>query len=301
MVDSKVVLITGASTGFGRVTAEFLAAQGYRVFGTSRKAKQGEKRGGIEMVKLDVCVDASVRECIQTVLDRAGRIDALINNAGYQLVGALEETTMEEAKAQFETNFFGVVRMVNAVLPIMRKQGGGSIINVGSLAGLVSSPFAGFYTASKFALEGYTETLRYEVRPFKIHVALLEPGFFKTPITDAMAEAAQTLDAYRDHRSTAVTITRESQRRGSDPILVAEAVATILRDSSPRLRHRLGADSKWVPRLKSVLPASLVEWGTRVKFGLNPVRGSRGTSDPRAARRGPEGSLPPRANKPQGL
>ncbi|MBI2061240.1 MAG: SDR family NAD(P)-dependent oxidoreductase [Nitrospirae bacterium] len=269
MDEAKVVLITGASSGFGKLTAELLAERGFKVFGTSRKPQSSSPTGALVMLKLDVCSDESVAACVRSVLDCAGRIDALVNNAGYQLVGALEETSLEEAKAQFETNFFGVVRMVNAVLPIMRKQREGTIVNVGSLAGLMSSPFSGFYTATKFALEGYSETLRNEVRPFGVRVALVEPGFFKTPITDAMREAAQRLDAYSAHRNSAVAVTRRSQQSGPGPEAVAQTILAILERSNPKLRHRVGLDSKVLPVLKAVLPAPLVEWGTRVNFGLN--------------------------------
>src|SRR5690606_35507590 len=159
----KVVLITGASSGLGRATARLLAERGYRVFGTSRRPPADAPTGGVEPLALDVCADASVAACVQTVLARAGRIDALINNAGYELGGALEEATLEEAQRQFETNFFGAVRMIRAVLPAMRRQGGGRIVNVSSLAGLAPVPFLGLYSASKFALEGYSEALRHEV------------------------------------------------------------------------------------------------------------------------------------------
>jgi len=160
---AKVALVTGASSGIGRAIAHRLAADGLRVFGTSRKGSAADM-GDAEMIPLDVCSDESVRACIDTVLQRAGRIDVLVSNAGYLLSGAVEEATIDEAKAQFETNFFGAFRVIKAVLPTMRAQGAGRVINVTSLAGVVPLPFWGFYNASKFALEGLTETLRYELR-----------------------------------------------------------------------------------------------------------------------------------------
>jgi short-subunit dehydrogenase len=182
MSDQRVVLITGASSGVGQATARLLSQRHYKVFGTSRNPASAEIIPAVEMLPLDVRADDSVRACVEAVSTRGGRIDVLINNAGYELAGALEELTSEEAKAQFETNFFGVVSMVNAVLPFMRQQKRGHIINVGSLSGLSPIPFLGIYSASKFALEGYTETLRHEVKPFNIHVSLTEAGFLKTPM-----------------------------------------------------------------------------------------------------------------------
>jgi NAD(P)-dependent dehydrogenase (short-subunit alcohol dehydrogenase family) len=163
MPTPRVVLITGASSGVGQSTARLLARRGFTVFGTSRNPSSADRVPGVEMLTLDVRDDDSVRACVETILHRSGRLDVVINNAGYELAGALEELSSEEARAQFETNFFGVVRMVNAVLPLMRHQKRGHIINVSSLTGLTASPFLGIYSASKFALEGYTEALRHEV------------------------------------------------------------------------------------------------------------------------------------------
>src|SRR2546422_6503660 len=173
---SQTVLVTGASSGIGQATAQLLAERGHRVFGTTRKPGAAQA-SGFTMVGLDVRSDDSVRGCVDQVLSQAGRLDVLVNNAGYTLMGAAEETSVAEAKAQFETNFFGVVRMVNAVLPGMRAAGAGKIINISSLAGNTAIPFSAFYSATKFALEGYSESLWYEVSPFGISVSLVEPGF----------------------------------------------------------------------------------------------------------------------------
>src|SRR5262245_2598374 len=166
MTDPQVVLITGASSGVGRAAARVLSQHGYRVFGTSRDPAGSPASPDVELVALDVRNDDSVAACAKSVFDRAGRVDILVNNAAYELAGALEETSVEEAKAQFETNFFGVVRMVRAVLPSMRERRQGRIVNVSSLSGVSAIPFMGIYSASKFALEGYTEALRMEVEPF---------------------------------------------------------------------------------------------------------------------------------------
>jgi NAD(P)-dependent dehydrogenase (short-subunit alcohol dehydrogenase family) len=156
------------------------AAEGFRVFGTSRHSRPD--MGGVEMLHLDVRSDASVTHCVADVMTRAGRIDVLVNNAGIEHIAVAEETTMEDARAVFDTNFFGVVRMTDAVLPHMRAQRRGCIINVGSLAAWVGEPGEAFYGASKRALAGYTEALRHEVWPLGLHVSLIEPGAFKTNI-----------------------------------------------------------------------------------------------------------------------
>src|SRR5437016_1800290 len=156
---AKVALVTGASTGIGRAIAEQLARDGLQVFGTSRKPTGGAPRG-VTMLALDICSDESVQSCVSGLLERTGRIDVVVNSAGYLLSGAVEETTIEEAKAQMETNFFGAFRVIKAVLPAMRTRKAGQIVNISSLAGIVPLPFWGLYAASKFAVEGLTETLR---------------------------------------------------------------------------------------------------------------------------------------------
>src|SRR6266542_2008131 len=194
---SQTVLVTGASSGIGQATAQLLAQQGYTVFGTARKPAAAMSNG-VTMVALDVRSDDSVRACVDRVLTQAGGIDVLVNNAGYSLMGAAEETSVTEAKAQLETNFFGVVRMVNAVLPAMRKAHKGKVINIGSLAGITAIPFGAFYTASKFAIEGYTEALWHELRPLGINVSVIEPGFVHTKIGEGTQIAAVSLGAYTD-------------------------------------------------------------------------------------------------------
>ncbi|MFQ5457938.1 MAG: SDR family NAD(P)-dependent oxidoreductase, partial [Myxococcota bacterium] len=180
MRKDAVVLVTGASSGFGAAISALLSSRGLRVFGTSRRAGAEGTGGAVTMLPLDVRSDASVTACVAGVLARAGRVDALVNNAGYTFASAAEEASLEEAKAQFETNFFGAARMMRAVLPIMRRQESGRIVNVTSLAGLLGVPFHAYYSASKFALEGFSEGLRQEVRSFGIHVSCVEPGDFKT-------------------------------------------------------------------------------------------------------------------------
>ncbi len=254
---SQTVLVTGASSGIGQVIAQLLTERGFTVYGTSRKPTG-------TLVPLDVRSDASVRAC----LERVGKIDVLVNNAGYTLMGSAEETSIEEAKGQLETNFFGVVRMVNAVLPAMRKAGAGKIINVGSLAGITAIPFGAFYTASKFALEGYSEALWHELRPLGINVILIEPGFVHTPIGEKTQIAAKPLSAYDGVRQRATAALGRHVEHGIVPEKVAATVLRVVQSRSPSLRYRVGTDAAWLPRLKSVLPWPLFAVGVRRTFAV---------------------------------
>jgi NAD(P)-dependent dehydrogenase (short-subunit alcohol dehydrogenase family) len=268
MPDQRVVLITGASSGVGHATARLLSQRGYRVFGTSRYPTAAHALPAVEMLPLDVRSDDSARACVAAVVDRAERFDVLINNAGYELAGALEELAADEARAQFETNFFGVVRMVDAVLPLMRRQQRGHIVNVSSLSGLSAIPFLGFYSASKFALEGYTEALRHEVKPFNIHVSLTEAGFLKTPMMDHRQLAANRLAEYDRWRQAALAAIRAHEEKGPGPDVVAETLLEIVSSKTPRLRYLIGGQAKTVARLRRFLPAGIYENGVRRTFAI---------------------------------
>ncbi len=263
-----VVLITGASSGIGAATARLLAGKGMAVFGTSRRAGAGAE-GPFTMLPLDVRSDESAAACVEAVLARAGRIDALVNNAGYTFAGAVEETSLEEARAQFETNFFGALRMTRAVLPHMRRQGDGRIVNISSLAGLVGVPFHATYAASKFALEGWSEGLRQEVRRFGVWVSLIEPGDLKTGATAARERAATRIAAYGPARDRAIEVMARSEQAGPDPAGVARCVARVLSSSRPRLRYRVGNDARWVPRLRLLMPEWLFEAALRRNYEID--------------------------------
>jgi NAD(P)-dependent dehydrogenase (short-subunit alcohol dehydrogenase family) len=260
MPHSKVILITGASSGIGLVTAQHLAQQGYRVFGTSRNPTQTQTVG-FTLLPLDVRSEESIQACLQMIMAQAGRLDVLINNAGFIGPGAAsEELSLEQIKALFETNFFGVVQMINAVLPHFRQQGGGQIINLSSAAGLLTTPpFFSVYSASKHALEAYTEGLRYEVRPFNIRVSLVEPGYFQTNIAQTIELPDRALDVYAVRRQQAVTLDRLGIQAGRDPILIAQLIAQIIRGRSPRLRYAVGLDAQFMTTAKRLLPFTLVE------------------------------------------
>jgi NAD(P)-dependent dehydrogenase (short-subunit alcohol dehydrogenase family) len=279
MTSSRTVLVTGASSGIGRAVALALRTRGYRVVGASRRATPGRDEDGIVMLPLDVRSDASVHQCVEEVRAQAGALDVLVNNAGFALLGAAEETTIAEAQGQLDTNFFGVVRMIGAVLPLMRERRAGRIVNVSSVAGLVGMPFGAFYSASKFALEGYTESLRHEVKPFGIHVSLVEPGFVRTRIAEAGQVVAASLPAYAGARSRIEATIARSVEAGIDPARVAACVVRVVESRSPRLRYRVGADASWVPRIKQTLPWPMFEAVTRRLFRLDETRGDETRGD----------------------
>ena len=271
MTGKKVVLVTGASSGIGLAIATQLASDGHRVFGTSRRASGADGGGaapmGVSMLSLDVCADDSVRACVAAILAQAGRIDVLVNNAGYLLAGAIEEATVEQAKAQFETNFFGVVRMVKAVLPTMRAQRGGQIVNMSSLAGLVPPPFWGFYNASKFAVEGYSETLRIELKPLGIWVSMVEPGAIKTAFS--AQSAAVPMPEYSPWRDRGLATMRGFADKAPGPDVVARVVSKIVKSSRPRLRYPVTAEATYFPLMRRFLPEGVFESGARRAFHLD--------------------------------
>jgi NAD(P)-dependent dehydrogenase (short-subunit alcohol dehydrogenase family) len=269
MPDLPVVLVTGASSGVGRAAAGLLSHKGFRVFGTSRNPVGARIAPPVEMLPLDVRADDSVRACVDAVLSRCGHIDVLINNAGHELAGALEELSPEEVRGQFETNFFGVVRMVNAVLPLMRRRQRGRIVNVSSLSGLSPIPFLGIYSATKFALEGYTEALRHEVRPFKIHVSLTEPGFLKTPMMNHRQVGANRIPEYDPWRQRALNAVNAFEQKGPGPEVVAQALLDIISSDTPRLRYLIGPQARSAVRLRRFLPAPTYEQGVRRRFSLD--------------------------------
>ena len=260
-----VALVTGASSGFGKLTAQALQRRGFRVFGTSRSA--ADSGDGVQMLRLDVDCFASVQACASELLSRAGRIDVLINNAGRALVGACEETSAEEARELFETNFFGVMRTTAAFLPRMRAQGKGVIINVGSVSGYFGTPFHGIYAASKHALAGYTEALSYEARPFGIRIALVEPDAHRTPIQ--MARPARTLACYDTDRDRVEAIIRKQIEEGADPRRVVEVIVTAASSREPRLRYRIGSTARRVSLARRFLSEAQLTRIVRREFRLS--------------------------------
>lgn len=244
---SKIIFITGVSSGFGQELIKEAAAAGYTAIGTVRKQEQLEEINNISKGKtfgylLDVNHHDKVTETLQQVVDKFGRLDVVINNAGYGLMGAIEETSMDEARQQMETNFFGALAVTQAAIPHMRKQGGGHIIQFSSVAGLLGTPGVGLYNASKFALEGMSEALRLEVAPFNIHVTIVEPGPFRTLWAGAsMKFTEKQLDGYEETaHKTKTTITGYSGAQPGDPVKGSQAVLKLIEEEKPPLRLVLG-------------------------------------------------------------
>jgi len=240
-VSGLVVLVTGASSGIGQRLAETMSARGHRVFAGSRRPGNGSSA---RVLPLDVRDDGSVAAAVGTVLSEAGRIDVLVNCAGYLHEGPLEELTLDELKAVFDTNFFGTARMVAAVLPGMRARRRGHLVNVSALAGLLAMPFWGAYCASKAALEAYSEALRQEVKPLGIRVSLVEPSFFRTALAGRKRRTAGTIPDYDPHRQRMLAALEEEERRAPEPREVVDLMVRIVEKPSTRLRHLVGRGGK---------------------------------------------------------
>jgi NAD(P)-dependent dehydrogenase (short-subunit alcohol dehydrogenase family) len=264
----RVVLVTGASRGIGKAIAEKFAQNGDRVFGTARQPESVKWEGGT-LLPLDVQEETSVAQCVETILSEAKRIDVLVNNAGITITGAIEELSLTQIKAVFETNFFGVLRMTQAVLPAMRRQAAGRIVNIGSLAGFLPMPFQAVYAATKHALDGWTETLDFEVRPFGIRAILIQPGFFRTDIERNSTTGSFLHSVYENQRNRAVEKIRRSVENGDDPVKVAEAVLQAATKKDPNVKVLVGRGARQIQILRAFLPRALFELGLRRQFGLN--------------------------------
>lgn len=263
----KVVLVTGASSGIGQSIAESLMEKGFRVYGTSRKAecekiiKAEHGSGFLKMIPLDVCSEKSVQAAVSYILEREITIDILINNAGFGIAGSVEDTSPEEALSQFDTNFFGVIRMCRAVLPKMREQKDGLIINISSVAGLISVPYQSMYSASKAAIESMTEALRIEVKPFGVKVAMVEPGDTKTGFTaKRQYTAASSSSAYSETFMRSISIMERDEQNGPPPNLIAAAVLRIINSKNPPIRIVAGLSYKTLVFLKRLLPSRFAEF-----------------------------------------
>jgi NAD(P)-dependent dehydrogenase (short-subunit alcohol dehydrogenase family) len=270
MKDSRVVLVTGTSSGFGRAIATALADDGHRVFGTVRPPSPGAAPG-YTVLPLDVTHDESVAACVAEVVRAAGRIDAVVNNAGMGIAGAIEDTSVDEAKAQFDTNFFGMHRVCRAVLPRMRAQRSGLIVNMSSLAGQVPLPFQGFYSASKFAIEAYSEALRMELRPFGIRVAMIEPGDFATGFTAKrrMTAAHTPSSPYHGPCEQAIARMARDEQANGDLSPVVRAVQGILEARAPAMRYpRATIVQRAFVAMRPFLPHPLAEYLIRDTYGL---------------------------------
>jgi NAD(P)-dependent dehydrogenase (short-subunit alcohol dehydrogenase family) len=264
---ADVVLVTGCSSGFGLLTALRFQEEGDTVVATMRDPSKADERLD-EVVPLDVTSDASVAEAVGRVLESHGRIDVLVNNAGVGIHGAVEDVTVEEAKAVFETNVWGVHRMVHAVLPVMRQQGSGVIVNVSSVAGIVAAPFGGVYAMSKWALEAMSEALHYELSPTGVRVAVIEPGGFPTAF-DANRKVADKPDspyAGLEARWEEASERLPGRDEPADPADVAAAIVVAARDRGHPLRRLVGADAELIGSLRKQLDDATFEHTIRTSL-----------------------------------
>jgi len=268
--EGMVAVVTGSSSGIGYETVLALARNGFTTFATIRnlgKAGQIESVASkeklpIHVVLLDVTDDASVQNAIQEVMKKAGRIDVMVNNAAYGLTGAFEDLSIEEIKTQYETNFYGVIRVTQAILPIMRKQGSGRIVNISSGAGRFGYPGGSAYVSTKFALEGLSESMAYELEPFGIKVVLVEPGVIRTNFGSSMilAKRAQNPSSpYSQMMQRMGASFEQLQKNASDPDLVANIVLQAVTSQNPELRYLAGKDVEaWVESKRNLSDAEFI-------------------------------------------
>ena len=255
----KVILVTGASSGLGLATAKALQAEGHTVYGTSRDAKK-IKDVAFKPLSMDVTDDASVKAAVDTIIKAEGKIDVLVNNAGNGITGPLYAMPVDVAKKQFEVNFFGVVRVSSAILPGMIEKKQGLVINIGSLAGLFGLPYQGLYSASKFAIEGYSESLRMELQNTGVKVVVINPGDFKTDFTASREKIAFTLknEQLNKEFDAAVAAMEKDESIGADPSKLASKIVSIVNTKNPKHSYLVGALGQTiVPTLKATLPGGL--------------------------------------------
>jgi short-subunit dehydrogenase len=266
----KVAIVTGASSGIGKATAEALATSGFTVFGTSRRAvANGPKQ--VTMLVCDVTDDASVNGLVSEVFGRTGRIDLLVNNAGLGLFGGAEESSITQSKTLFEVNFFGLVRMTNAVLPSMRKNRGGHIINISSVLGFLPAPYSAFYGATKHAVEGYSESLDHETRTFGVRVTLIEPAFAKSSFDQAALKPDAAMAEYNEARIQVDKLVQQAMTIGDPPEVVADTVVMAATATRPKRRYPAGKAAKQVAFARRFVPAGMFDKSLRKQFGLPPA------------------------------
>lgn len=267
MSNSKVVLVTGVSSGIGRATAMKFTERGCRVLGTVRGTATAQPIAGVELVQMDIRDEASVQRGIQEIISRTNRIDVLVNSAGAGLLGATEETSIAEAQSLFDTNVFGILRTMRAVLPHMRAQRSGRIVNVSSVLGFLPAPYMGLYSASKHAVEGMSETLDHEVRRFGIRVSLVEPSFTRTNLDANAPHTAFRISDYDDERDLVLRTVQKTVRNAPEPNGVANTIVESALGSW-RMRHTPAGQASVLSKLRRFMPAGPVDASLRKSFGL---------------------------------
>jgi short-subunit dehydrogenase len=255
---AKVILITGASAGIGKETAKLMVSKGHIVYGAARRLDkmQDLKAAGVKLLEMDVTVDESMVKGVQEILKNEKRIDVLLNNAGYGSYGALEDVPISEAKYQFDVNIFGLARLTQLVLPTMRAQRSGTIINVSSIGGKIGEPNGAWYHATKFAVEGLSDSLRMELKPFNIDVVVIQPGAI---ITEWNTIARQNLlkvsgeTAYKDFAHKQFRLFERADQQGSQPIVIAQVIAKAIEASKPKTRYSAGSGAKLILFMRRIL------------------------------------------------
>ena len=270
-IKESIALVTGASSGIGEATALRLAIAGYKVYGTSRNSVQSGQRP-FTMLQLDVTNDLSVEGTVRELIRLEGRIDLLVNNAGFGVAPAgAEESSIEQAKAIFETNFFGLVRVTRAVVPHMRRQGLGRIINIGSVLGFLPMPYGALYAATKHAVEGYSESLDHELRTRGIRVSVIEPAYTRTQFDTNFLAPDSKLDEYRAARALLGKVLKETMTTADEPTVVAEVVLQAAIAVRPRLRYTAGGLANRLRLLRRYAPVQLVDAGIRKDLRLDAL------------------------------
>src|SRR4051794_19162861 len=268
-VKAKIALVTGASSGIGEATAERLAKAGYKVYGTSRRGAQVGTRS-FEMLSLDVTSDQSVDAAVNELIRNEGRIDLLVNNAGFGVAPAgAEESSIDQAKAIFDTNFFGLIRMTRAVVPHMRRQGNGRIINIGSVLGFLPMPYGALYAATKHAVEGYSESLDHELRTRGIRVSVIEPAYTKTQFDANFLEPDSKLDEYREVRAALGKTLKQVMAGADSPGVVADVVLKAAVAVRPKVRYAAGRLASRLRLLRRLAPARVLDAGIRKDLRLD--------------------------------
>jgi NAD(P)-dependent dehydrogenase (short-subunit alcohol dehydrogenase family) len=267
--NNKVAIVTGASSGIGKASAEQLAQAGYTVYGTSRRGAQAGEQA-YPMLVLDVTSDASAEAAVSEVIRREGRIDLLLNNAGFGVApGAAEESSLEQAQAIFDTNFFGLIRMTRAVVPHMRGQRSGRIINIGSVLGFLPMPFGALYAATKHAVEGYSESLDHELRTWGVRVSVIEPAYTRTQFDANMLQPDRPLEEYRQVRASMNRVIEKVMASGDEPSVVGATVLKVAIAAVPRLRYTSGGLAARLRLLRRFAPARLMDAGLRKDLQLD--------------------------------
>jgi len=266
-MNNKVALVTGASSGIGQATAQWLAKAGYKVFGTSRRAGAEDWRS-FEMLSLDVTKDESVAVAVEKLMQQAGRIDLLVNNAGFGIApAAAEESSIDQVHSIFETNFFGMVRMTRAVLPHMRRQQSGRIVNIGSVLGFLPMPYMALYSATKHAVAGYSEALDHELRTMGIRVSVVEPAYINSPFDANLMKPDAPLEAYREVRASVEKRVKEVLVGADGPDVVAKVVLKAAMAAHPKIRYAPGLASR-MRLLRRFAPAGVLDAGVRKDLRL---------------------------------